>query len=266
MQEKCEIGVHGIDSWHSVEKGREELARIAGMTGRTCMGIRMHWLLQAESTFQVLDEAGYDYDSTVGYNETIGYRSGTAQTFRPVGAQKLLELPLHIQDGALFYPQRLGLNDAEAWQRCQPFIDHVRSSGGVLTLLWHDRSHAAERFWGDFYERLVTFLRSTDAYFGSATQVVGWFRKRRQVVFVGQKDLSYQGCEIEPALTIRFHNPQGCSTDSSAKFVDVPWNGMKPVGLDERPHSVPNAIPGETVSSDACLDKSLQEWKGHPAR
>ena len=37
----------------------------------------MHWLLHDANTPSVLDEAGYAYDSTVGYNETIGYRAGT---------------------------------------------------------------------------------------------------------------------------------------------------------------------------------------------
>ena len=30
-----------------------------------------------------LDEAGFEYDSTVGYNDAVGYRAGTSQVFRP---------------------------------------------------------------------------------------------------------------------------------------------------------------------------------------
>jgi hypothetical protein len=69
----------------------------------------MHWLLQDATTISVLEEAGFAYDSTAGYNETVGYRNGTAQVFRPLGARTLLELPMHIQDGALFYRKRLEL-------------------------------------------------------------------------------------------------------------------------------------------------------------
>src|SRR2546425_2030178 len=99
LKQGCELGVHGIDAWHSVEKGREESARISAISGEPRPGIRMHWLLRDEGTFRVLQDAGYAYDSTVGYNETVGYRSGTAQVFRPLGARSLLELPLQIQDG-----------------------------------------------------------------------------------------------------------------------------------------------------------------------
>ena len=44
------------------------------------------------------------YDSTIGYNETVGYRAGTTQPYRPLAASRLLELPLHVMDTALFYP------------------------------------------------------------------------------------------------------------------------------------------------------------------
>src|SRR5262249_6514693 len=107
QQNGNEVGVHGIDAWHSVEKGRNEAAKIAKTINRPPMGIRMHWLLQDSKTPFVLEESGFAYDSTAGYNEFLGYRNGTSQVFRPLGTSNLLELPLHIQDGALFYPQNL---------------------------------------------------------------------------------------------------------------------------------------------------------------
>ena len=118
-----------------------------------------------------------------GYNETPGYRTGTGQVYRPAGARQLLELPLHIQDGALFFPQRLDLSEREAWELCASFTQHARTHGGVLTILWHDRSHGPERFWGEFYARLIAELKTLDAWFGTAGDVVEWFRARRTVTF-----------------------------------------------------------------------------------
>src|SRR5439155_1540865 len=238
MKEGCELGVHGIDGWHSMEKGRDELRRIAAVTRESRIGIRMHWLLRDENTFRVLEDAGYDYDSSVGYNETIGYRSGTTQVFRPSGARTLLELPMHIQDGALFYPQRLDLSEPEAWERCEDLIHNATRFGGVLTVLWHDRSPGPERFWGDFYIRLVEALRSLDAWFGTAEQVVGWFRKRREVRFdwveaadgTARTCLRYHGDQVPPPLTIRIHRPSAAET--AAASLDIPWSGETPVELD----------------------------------
>jgi len=227
----CELGLHGIDAWHSVERGRTESERIAGVSRGGGMGIRMHWLLRDENTYRVLEESGFTYDSTDGYNETIGYRAGTTQVFRPLGRQTLLELPMHIQDGALFYANRLDLSEDEAWKRCADMIDDAKKSGGVLTLLWHDRSHGPERFWGDFYERLVGKLRTMNVWFGSARQVVEWFRKRREVAFernpsdggTVQIKLRGPGGNISPPLTLRVHSP--ADADGRFRPADVSWNG-----------------------------------------
>jgi hypothetical protein len=228
--------VHGIDAWHSVEKGRAELKRIADVNGQSSIGVRMHWLLHDEKTFRVLEEAGFAYDSTLGYNETIGYRSGTTQVFRPPGARTLLELPLHIQDGAMFYPERLDLSESEAWWRCQRLVEHAREFGGVLTTLWHDRSPGPERFWGDFYLRLVETLSSLRAWFAPAGEVVGWFRKRRAVRFERVDTgggahicLRYDGVEVHPPLTLRIYSPTFRPGDitlvKEAEFADIAWNG-----------------------------------------
>jgi hypothetical protein len=238
-KEGCELAVHGIDSWHSAEKGSTELARIAAVSGESQIGIRMHWLLQDQNTFKALDNAGYAYDSTAGYNETIGYRNGTTQPFRPADARTLLELPLHIQDGALFYPQRLDLSETEARNRCSVMVAHAIKSGGVLTVLWHDRSHGPERFWGGFYIRFVQELKATHPWFGTAGQVVEWFRKRREIRFeiieaqngIMDTQVRYTGEEILPPVNIRVHKPITRAVDGDwtgqtpSKFMDTPWNG-----------------------------------------
>lgn len=234
----AEIGVHGIDSWHSAEQGRAEVAAIANAATQPAIGIRMHWLLRDQKTPQVLEQAGYAYDSTVGYNDTVGYRAGTSQVFRPLGTKKLLELPLHIQDGALFYPQRLDLTEPAAESRCGSLTKNAARYGGVLTVLWHDRSHGPERFWGGFYARLVAGLKSRGAWFGTGGEVVGWFRQRRTVRFerleaIGGSSvrICHDGSEIHPPLRVQVHKPKGSTLDFEAgspvvsDCVEVAWSG-----------------------------------------
>jgi len=230
----CELGVHGIDAWHDPASGREECARVSTASGEATRGIRMHWLLNDERTPATLEAAGYKYDSTVGYNDTIGYRAGTTQVFRPLGTRTLLELPMHIQDGALFYRQQLDLSNDDAWSACEELIGHARRSGGVLTVLWHDRSHAPERFWGDFYARLVAHLKMSDAWFGTGSHVVNWFEKRRAVRF-DRGEVQYTGERIEPPLTVRLHT-------SATSYADTSWNGeqrLTMMGLGNRPAAAP---------------------------
>jgi hypothetical protein len=259
----CEIGVHGIDAWHSAEKGRAELLRISLATGGANLGIRMHWLLFNSDTARLIEEAGYDYDGTLGYNETPGYRAGTAQVYKPRGARRLLELPLHIQDGAIFFPQRLDLREAEAWKLCSVFIEHVRTHGGVLTILWHDRSHGPERFWGNFYLRLLRRLKDFDVWFGTASQVVEWFRARRAVTFERYLDSAgtervVSRCEgVRPArpLILRIHRPlrERTPVESDATPSDVPWSGEHDVDVSALIHSEPIESP----SSARCPDGQI---------
>ena len=239
----CEVGVHGIDAWHDAEKGREELERVAAAVGASEMGIRMHWLMWDQDTPATLERAGYRYDATCGYNEAIGYRAGTSQVFRPLGAEKLLELPTQVQDGAMFYPQQMNLSEAAAEQRCRSLIRNAEEHGGVLTLIWHDRSHAPERFWGGFYARLLEDLKARGVWFGTAAQVVDWFRARREVRFEqderGVIRLRSQKQVVEPGLILRFHRPAKAGNEAATppalgpEPVDVAWNGTRSSAVEE---------------------------------
>ena len=179
-----EVGLHGIDAWRESAGGREEGGRIVQATGRDGIGVRMHWLYFDEQSPHKLEEAGFDYDSTFGYNETVGYRAGTTQAFKPLAASSLIELPLHAMDTALFYPGYLNLSPREAQKRLAELIDNAIQFGGVLTINWHDRSIAPERLWDGFYIRLLENLKARSAWFPTAARAVSWFRKRRAAVLV----------------------------------------------------------------------------------
>lgn len=181
--EGSEIGLHGIDAWADSAKGYEEKCRIQNFTAKETLGVRMHWLYSDERSAGVLEQAGFIYDSSAGYNNTVGYRSGTAQVFKPLSAKGLLELPMHIMDTALFYPDYLDLSPQEAWTRIAPMLDHAVAGGGATTINWHDRSIAPERLWGKFYIRLIDDLTRRGAWFATASQAVAWFRKRRSATF-----------------------------------------------------------------------------------
>lgn len=195
----CEIGLHGIDAWVDTSKGREELEEIRRITGSKDIGARMHWLYFGEQSAVKLEKAGADYDSTVGYNETVGYRAGTTQAYKPLEATQLLELPLHVMDTALFYPCYLDLSPPEASERVASIIDNAIRFGGSVIVNWHDRSIAPERLWGDFYGQLVEELKNRGAWFATAADTVAWFRKRRSATFNASNRGSVS-LHIDPAL------------------------------------------------------------------
>lgn len=183
INNRFEVGVHGIDAWHDTEAARMEKNRIASISEKNRVGIRMHWLYFNHDTFRKLEEAGFSYDSTFGYNDAVGYRAGTSQAYKPIGTNNFFEIPLHIQDTALFNPKHMSLNKSEAWQRCRYLIEKVLSNGGILTILWHDRSLSPERLYEDFYIRLLFELKQSKAWFVTATDISRWFNKRRATEF-----------------------------------------------------------------------------------
>lgn len=234
-----EVGLHGIDAWHSAEKGVQEKQRISQVTGQNEIGVRIHWLCFDHNSSFFLERAGFDYDSTCGFNDAIGYKAGTLQVFRPRGAARLLELPLHIQDTALFYRGRMALRQAQAWASCLTVLDTAERFGGVVTVLWHDRSLAPERLWGEFYVRLVQDLRSRGAWFGTASQVVRWFRHRRSITFhdcrfdanMLRLELKRDGCSTEKRIILRVHHLSRTASPTMQVHFDVPWNGEPSVEI-----------------------------------
>jgi len=179
----CEVGLHGIDAWVDHDSGRAELDEIRRLTGDSEIGVRMHWLYFDEKSPEVLESAGAAYDSTGGYNDSVGYRAGTTQVFKPLKAESLLELPLNGMDTALFYLSYLGLSPRKASARLRQMADNSVRFGGALTINWHDRSLAPERLWGGCYMELIRDLKTRGAWFATASQAVAWFQWRRSVAF-----------------------------------------------------------------------------------
>ncbi len=178
-----EIGLHGIDAWTDSTQARKERDRIATFTKRTDLGVRMHWLCFGESSPASLEQAGFSYDSTLGYNDTVGYRAGTLQAFKLPGTKRLIELPLHVMDTALFYADHLNLSPDGARKITGQIISDAGRFGGALTVNWHDRSIAPERLWGGFYMEMLDELKRLEPWFATASDAVAWFRLRRSAVF-----------------------------------------------------------------------------------
>jgi hypothetical protein len=233
-----EVGVHGIEAWNKLDRARQELNRVMQIINKPEIGIRVHWLYFDEHSPKILDEAGFIYDSSCGYNKGVGYQRGTTQVFRPIGTKQILELPLNIQDSALFRTGGLNLPEAQALALCQELFQHLTKFGGVLTILWHLRSLAPERLWDKVYISLLNELKSRHVWLGSAMEVINWFNKRRSITFtevhLSQNSikikLSNNGHNVQPGLVLRLHHHEikdatnyilSCSKKN---YVDFPLN------------------------------------------
>lgn len=237
----CEIGLHGIDAWSDVAKGCAELKAIRNVTGESEIGVRMHWLYFDENAPALLEEAGFSYDSTVGYNETVGYRAGTTQVFQPLNADRLLELPMHVMDTAMFYPDYMNLSPRQAKVILDQMIANAIRFGGVLTVNWHDRSIAPDRLWDQPYIELLDDLKSKGAWFATAAQAVAWFGNRRSAVFeqvdgaikitTGQSNDELLGLRVRLHNAITTQQDLSQDTTSDRSLSELGFKGAKEIRI-----------------------------------
>lgn len=127
-----------------------EAARAAGVR-RDVSGGRQHFLRwENPTTWRSWDEAGLEYDSTLGYAETCGFRCGTCHPY-PVfdlkerRALKLVERPLVAMETALLTYERRSPESAAGEMLRLAAV--CRRFGGEFTFLWHNNRLAtpAER-------------------------------------------------------------------------------------------------------------------------
>jgi peptidoglycan/xylan/chitin deacetylase (PgdA/CDA1 family) len=170
-----EIGVHGIDSHLDPHTARIEKHAVETMLGREVAGIRMHWLYhRGESTYQVLREAGYLYDATLGWNDAVGWPGEQYQPFRVHSG--LWVLPLNIQDGGLLSDSRLGPPPGAAAAQVRKILDEAYARRAVVTILWHNQSFSAPRCWGEVYEWIIGQARADGARIMTAREVIEEYR------------------------------------------------------------------------------------------
>lgn len=231
-----DIGVHGIDAWQDPEKGYEEFNQISSITGESDIGIRMHWLFFGDRSPRILEKAGFLYDSTLGYNDSIGYKSGTTQVFRLPNTERLFEVPLNIQDTSMFYEDRMNLTESDAYDLVLKLINNSLAYGGVLTFNWHHKSLAPDRLWDDFYLSVLEELKKRNTWFASAKEAVLWFKMRRSIRF-DKAEVNLDGVTLrlngnsfnqKPCLQLRIHRPNRKGTfsqrldDSNGNYLDFP--------------------------------------------
>jgi hypothetical protein len=230
-----EVGLHGIDAWEDVESARRECNILSTLTGQDKIGVRMHWLYFGSKTPEVLEAAQLLYDSTFGYNDAVGFRAGTAQVFCIAPSKSLMELPLVVQDTALFYPDRMNLTEKDAMNYCDTIVEHLSKAGGVLTVNWHTRSLSPERLWGDFYKDFIFSLQKSRVWFGTARETVNWFNSRRKIEFdelqspagLLRMKLSISDRSENPSFTIRVYNDSSdCNGPGSGdRYHEISWEG-----------------------------------------
>ncbi len=179
-----EIGLH--PSWYSFDDA-DELKRqkesLEKALGHEVVSVRQHYLhYDIRVTPAVHAAAGFKYDSTLGFNDNVGFRFGTSRPwylYDLKGEKELpiMEIPLIVQDGALLSPTKgMRLDENTAFQYIVQITNAAEKVGGILTLLWHP-NHIIKPDWWRLYLRALEYLKKKNALFGSVKEIGQWWKK-----------------------------------------------------------------------------------------
>jgi len=177
-----EIGLH--PSWYSfddVDELRRQKDAIEKAIDHKTVSVRQHFLhYDILATPRVQYEAGFQYDSTLGFNDNIGFRFGTSYPWQLYDLKSeetlpIFEVPLIIQDGAMLSTSKgMRLDEETAFQYVKLIAQAVENVGGVLTLLWHPHEIVHDDWW-HLYLRTLAYLRKKNACFGSVKEIMALY-------------------------------------------------------------------------------------------
>lgn len=176
-----EVGLHGgYYSYNSLETVKIEKKRLEIVLGKTVVGFRNHYLrFKVPDSWEILADAGFSYDSTLGYSNSIGFRNGMCHPFRPYNLSTgkevdILEIPLVVMDVALFAGSK---SLEEAWVCTKNLIDTTASLNGVITLLWHNFVFGCSfrSDWVRLYEKVLQYCSSRGAWMTSGEEIYRWW-------------------------------------------------------------------------------------------
>ncbi len=185
----CEVGYHGgYYSFNDPGKYARGRRRFTDLFGEEPRGIRNHYLrFSYPETWRAQAEAGFRYDSTLGYRHLPGFRAGVTHPFMTYDREReesldLVELPLAVMDTSLF--RYLALTEGEAVAAASATVDEARRYGGLVTLLWHNNffNEPEYRDWEGAYVRLLDELYGSAPYCATGGEISRWWRDRRDVV------------------------------------------------------------------------------------
>lgn len=181
VNEGWEIGLHGsYYAYRDPAVIQREKRRLEDVLGRRIIGYRNHYLkFQIPDTWEYLAQAGFKYDTTFGFNDAIGFRSGLYHPFQPYNPLtdskiNILEIPLNIMDSALL---DLFKSPDQAWGPIKELVDTTEKCNGVLTVLWHNNSfnNPIRDGYHQLYERLLKYGRQKNAWMTSGEEIWRWW-------------------------------------------------------------------------------------------
>ena len=182
-----EVALHA--GWHTLRNRarlQDERALLMRLIEDQVQVVRQHWLRSdREQSWQDQELSGLLVDSSLGWNDSPGYRAGTGLPFHPWNlssrkAHELLEIPLVLMDSQLYDEQQLSYH--EAVESSDRLLDLCRRTGSLLTVNWHPHVLCREDFPGrrDHYQQLLQQIVEGNAWVAGLGAVAEHWKRRER--------------------------------------------------------------------------------------
>jgi hypothetical protein len=186
-----EIGLHSsYNAREDASRFLSERQRLEELTGATVAGQRHHfWHTSrlAEATLRQHEEAGFTYDSSIAFNDHLGFRRNVALPYYPWlpernAAVTVMELPVFCMDGNVF--SRPGQTGADQADRICALAKTLKRYRGVGVVDWHSDTSNPEtpgyRAWGACYFAVLrAFADDSSLWVANLGELATWIQQRQ---------------------------------------------------------------------------------------
>jgi peptidoglycan/xylan/chitin deacetylase (PgdA/CDA1 family) len=169
-----DIGLHGgYMAYNDLAQIKKEKKMIEEILGKEVIGYRNHFLrFKIPDTWDFLNQAGFKYNTSMGYVDMVGFRNGMCHPFKPFNLNThkkvdIWEIPLIIMDDTLF--KYMNLDIKNAWEITKQLIDTVEKYRGVITILWHNNYMVNDYL--RFYEAILKYCYEKNAWMTSGEDI-----------------------------------------------------------------------------------------------
>ena len=159
------MGIHpSFSSYLDPHRLQTEVNRLASVLNRDVTKSRQHFLrMTLPRSYQRLIELDISDDYTMGYASQVGFRAGTASTFRFYDLETDATTPLRIHpfavmDGTL--KDYLNLSLTDCYNTILKVIDEVRKVSGTFIYLTHNETLGGEKRWAGWPEMYRKILEN----------------------------------------------------------------------------------------------------------
>lgn len=148
----ADVGIHpSFSSYLNSERLQKEVERLSSILNRDVTKSRQHFLrMTLPRSYQRLIELDIRDDYTMGYASQVGFRAGTASTFRFFDLESDTPTSLHVHpfavmDGTL--KDYLNVSISESYNIITNVVDEVRKVNGTFIFLTHNETLGGEKRW-----------------------------------------------------------------------------------------------------------------------